>query len=303
MYHGSIDDAINTALAEAQAVVNNGGHIKTASTVRPADDQPTELTWEHTNGTVPDMCTKLAAAALGLQAGASGGVEVERQGAEDPSGGDDGNVATRTPVGTAPNPAYATAHTVSPSATHHADVQEKPAGDRPETTVSEEPPDPAIGRTVDDPRPPAAEGVPPTVAHPVAVTEEQAQQQALARKASEEAVQDKVASLIDFFGEARVGAMIRKEAYLAQAELHAEMEKQAKLGLKDLGKTIKNLTTKDKVLGSAGIVAGLTGAGLLGAHIANKDEPEIAATAFGQGYDIGQEQTANAIYDVLTESP
>ena len=304
MYYGSVDEAINTALADAQTLVNGGSHIKTAShggqAVAPQGAH-TEPAYEISNGTTLDLCQKLAAASLGLQAGASGGVEVERMGAEDPSGGDDGHVATRTPVGTQqPNSTYATAHTVPPAATHQADVQAKPAGDRPETTVSEQPPDPAIARTVDDPQPPAPEGVPPMAAHPPAVTEEQAEQQAMARKAAEEATQAKIANLINLFGEDHVSLMMRKEAYLAQAELHDQMEKQAKGQLSSLGKVIKKLSPESKILGSAGIAAGLAGAGLIGARIANQDEPEIAATAFGQGYDIGQEQTANAIYDAIS---
>ena len=95
--------------------------------------------------------------------------------------------------------------------------------------------------------------------------------------------------------------MIRKGACLLADEMEA-MEKEAAKGTPAPG-TFKSLTRGRKLLGGAGIVGGLVASGLLGRHLANQDEPEIASSAFDQGFDIGQEEAAHAIYNALQEAP
>ena len=80
--------------------------------------------------------------------------------------------------------------------------------------------------------------------------------------------------------------------------------KQAFLGLgggkKEVAKAGGGLLKKTLVgLG----VAGAAGGGVVaGKHLANKNDPALARKAFNTGYDVGQEETANAIYNQLASA-
>lgn len=281
MYTETVDDIIRNAINNA-----NNGLDKTAEstgdlippTPPNAQGAPAGYT-PISNGTARDMAQKMKTAAMAMGAG---GVEVPRATAQD---GPD-PALERTPDGTQPpDPSMATMEL--PALDPSMPAGALPGGDAPDVVGSEVGSgDPALERTTDGTQPPdpsmAAQGFPPP--EPTPTTLATAADTAAKRQAEEVFHAEKLGDLLEILDDDGILGLIKKEA------IHAEKAAQA------------GMSWGKKGLIGLGITGGLVGGGLVGAHLANKDEPQIAQQAFGQGYDIGQEETANAIYNAIVQA-